>query len=542
METRIQASESPYQGAWKVIALPPGRDVTLWIVEISEQDGKPHARIVAPQTPQSTVTFAKADDVSLRIGIKTPFLTYTAVGYRPKDSSQPQQLLGSLEARGRRDMLRMERTTATELPPGGTVTPMPAAEALAQADSLRNPPERERAFRDVMSKFQGQSAAFHAALELTALAAEAGAPDLELRARAEHTMKTAAPYGREMELQAALQVARQFARGERQGVLAVDYARKAQKLLADDDPPMVQVRVLRTLGLALRKTGQSVAARPLEARADQLDEALDKEYEQGMLPFATEAFSGRKTLSDRVVAVELFTSSSCPFCVAADSACAGLDKSFGRKDLAILAYHLPAPLPDPLANRDSEERAAFYRVQTTAALLINGKLGPVVGGSIIEAKDRYDDLRKAILPQLEVLSPIRLKVSAVRRGDKVDILTEASDLPASETLRLRLALLEEKVRRFGPNGQRLHFHVVRALLGGAAGTPLRNKTVRESMTISLQSLSRSLHDYLAKFAPIQTFLEDERPMELRGLKVVALVQDDKTREILQVAQADVAEK
>jgi hypothetical protein len=165
-----------------------------------------------------------------------------------------------------------------------------------------------------------------------------------------------------------------------------------------------------------------------------------------------------------------------------------------------------------------------------------------MGGSITETKDRYDSLRRALAAELEVLSPVKLKVSAMRRGDKIDVLVEAGELPASESLRLRLALTEENVRYPGPNGQRLHHHVVRALLGGTEGVPLRTKSVRQSLTMSLQGLTQSLQNHLSGFARIHTFLEDERPMEFKRLKVVALVQDDKTKEILQAAQADVPEK
>jgi hypothetical protein len=141
-----------------------------------------------------------------------------------------------------------------------------------------------------------------------------------------------------------------------------------------------------------------------------------------------------------------------------------------------------------------------------------------------------------------MLSPVQLKVSALRRGDKIDIQAEAAELPKSESLRLRLALVEEKVRYPGPNGQRLHFHVVRALPGGLEGIPLRTKTARQNMTISLQGLSKSLQDYVGEFDKVQKFLDDERPLELKRLKIVALVQDDKTKEILQAAFADAPEK
>jgi thiol-disulfide isomerase/thioredoxin len=537
-----RAAESPFTGKWKVVALPPGAEVTLWLVQLTEKDGRLQAELAGPQGSGTTIGSVEADDKALHLALKSPFLAYKLSVYPSKSSTTGAPLLGSLEARGRRDMVRLERSDLKELPGSGIVAPTAAAEPLQQAESIRDAKEREAAFRSLLTKFAGQPVAFHAALELVALGVESGAADGELRTRADMALKLAANYGPEMEMQAAMRVARQLARGEKQAALALDYARKAQRLLAEDDSAAVRVRVGRTLALALRRSGQPLAARPLEMLADPLDAALDAECQQATPPFECVPFTGRKTLSDRIVALELFTSSSCPYCVAADLACAGVAKSFGAKDVAILAYHLPIPTPDPLANHDAEKRAAYYNVQSTSALLINGKAGPIVGGSIVEARDRYDDLRKALLPQLEMLSPVQLRVSAIRRGDKIDIQTEAAELPKSETLRLRLAVVEEKVRYPGPNGQRLHFHVVRALLGGVEGIPLRTKTARQNMTISLQGLTKSLQDYLNEFDRVQKFLDDERPLELRRLRIVALVQDDKTKEILQAAFAEAPDK
>jgi hypothetical protein len=540
---RGDGNTSPFIGTWKAIALPPGNEVTLWLLQVTEKDGQPQINLLVPPNAGSSVTAAHVDDRSLRCLIKTPFLTYSLAAYVPKGQTASKQLLGSLEAKGRRDMLRLERTDLRELPPGGVVAPTPAAEALQQAEAMRDAKDREVAFRSLLNRFAGQSVAFHAALELTALAAETGAADSELKARADTALKLAEGYGREMEMQAAVQVARQMARGDKTAVLALDYARKAQKLMKDDDPAAVQVRVLRTLVLTMSKAGHTLASRPFEARAIQLDDALDREYQQATLPFVPEPFAGRKTLSDRVVAVELFTSSSCPYCIAADLACLGIDKSLRPSDVVVLAYHLPIPVPDPLANRDNEKRAGYYAVQATSALLINGKVGPIVGGSIVEAKDRYDDLRKAVVQQLEVLSPVKLKVSATRRGDKIDIQTEVAELNRTgDDMRLRLALVEDMVRYSGPNGQRFHFHVVRALLGGVEGMPLRNKATRQTTTISLQGVTRSLQDYLNDFAKVHRFLDDERPLDFKRLKIVALVQDDKIKEILQAAQAEVPDK
>jgi hypothetical protein len=54
------------------------------------------------------------------------------------------------------------------------------------------------------------------------------------------------------------------------------------------------------------------------------------------------------------------------------------------------------------------------------------------------------------------------------------------------------------------------------------------------------SLKKKLADYLDKHAAKRPFPGKERPMELKKLKVVAFVQNDRGGEVLQAAQVDVA--
>jgi hypothetical protein len=52
----------------------------------------------------------------------------------------------------------------------------------------------------------------------------------------------------------------------------------------------------------------------------------------------------------------------------------------------------------------------------------------------------------------------------------------------------------------------------------------------------LKDLTESLDKYLDK----KHFDEDERPLELKHLKVVALIQASKSKAVLQAAQVDIA--
>jgi hypothetical protein len=101
-------------------------------------------------------------------------------------------------------------------------------------------------------------------------------------------------------------------------------------------------------------------------------------------------------------------------------------------------------------------------------------------------------------------------------------------------------LIEDVVRYVGSNGQRLHHHVVRALPGGDEGFAV-GEGGKHTASVNLGKLRKALDTYLTEFAAKRPFRDDERPMDLSWLRVVAFVQDDDSREILAARQVDVPE-
>jgi hypothetical protein len=81
--------------------------------------------------------------------------------------------------------------------------------------------------------------------------------------------------------------------------------------------------------------------------------------------------------------------------------------------------------------------------------------------------------------------------------------------------------------------------VVRALPGGPDGFKLTEQESKHTATVSLDELRKELTQYLDTYAAEKRpFPRADRPMAMKQLKVIALVQDDKTGEILQAAVAD----
>ena len=214
--------------------------------------------------------------------------------------------------------------------------------------------------------------------------------------------------------------------------------------------------------------------------------------------------------------------------------------------MVLLEYHLHIPGPDPLTNLDSVRRKKYYAewLEGTPTLFVNGKVVPGFGGGKQQGEEQFKTLRKAIEPILETASKADLHLSVDRKGDNITMNASIHDLKGNQAgakPRLRFVLIEDVVSFAGHNGQRLHHHVVRAFPGGAAGFAVTTKEKEYTASVALSDLRDRLNDYLEAIGDGDVFPEYERPLKLKHLKVVALVQDDTTREILQAAQADVPE-
>jgi len=180
-------------------------------------------------------------------------------------------------------------------------------------------------------------------------------------------------------------------------------------------------------------------------------------------------------------------------------------------------------------------------------LFLNGKLKSEDGGGDFEASERYDEYVEGITPLLETPANGVLKVTAKRAENKVEITAEASEVDAKmdSNVRLRLALVEEKVQYKGGNGIPEYHHVVRDMPGGLAGIPVKGGSAKQSVTVDLDDLKKELKKYLENYNKES---EDKFPkklpeIELKNLRVVAFLQSDKTQEVMQAMQVDVkAEK
>lgn len=274
-----------------------------------------------------------------------------------------------------------------------------------------------------------------------------------------------------------------------------------------------------------------------------LEERLDEAYQKRFAPIPISPYAGREDPANNQVALaELFTGTGCFPCVAPEVAFEALARTFKGTELIVLQYHLHVPTPDPLTNPDSEARAKYYMpTMATPFIFVGGKEAGRSGGKRQEASGRYDHYREAIEGQLKQHTPTNIDLTAKRDDDQIAIEVKLSHVEPREKLRLRLALVEEKVRFTGLNGVRLHHSVVRAMPGGADGIAVTEPDMTHHVTVNVGELQESLASYLADFE--KQFSQDNnnsfefpaKPLDLANLGVAAFLQDDETQEVMQAA-------
>lgn len=327
----------------------------------------------------------------------------------------------------------------------------------------------------------------------------------------------------------------------------LELADKAAKLMSDKTDISIQVRVLKVLRDAQEKAGKADLARQTDVRLTKLEEQIDREYLAKVPPFKPTKFQGRKNMSDRVAVFELFTGAQCPPCVAADVAFDALLKSYKPTELVMIQYHMHIPGPDPMTNPDTEARWKYYIKEGMRAgvpySIFNGKPQGGGGGGMAASETKYKQYKGIIDSLLEEENNIKIGGSVTSRGDKIAIKIDVDGIKeANDNLKLRLVLVEETIKYVGGNGIRMHHQVVRAMPGGVDGMAIKEKSGSQTAEVDLTELRKKLKAYLEDFEKDGgEFSNPNKPLALKNLRVIAMLQDDGTKEILQAVQFEVPE-
>jgi hypothetical protein len=555
-------------GNWRLTTMAPSgnAEITDWMLKIEAKDGQSTATLLAanPAFKQAELVGYACKGETVRLVVKTQSGELTFEGRISKDGKKIVGMFGSedepnaaymalttmtrLEEKdvsrklGIAQLEELERlkTLAKSLERKGKETDDTDAQFKLLQQAVEAYKQAELAapdlYLDLVAKQPNTFAAERAAMVLLKDAAFDG-NTAELKRLADVASKQSAEFGLAWHVHVNMEIAAALLKRNKAD-LAVDSARRADQAVDAEAPFPLQLKVLRQLSKTLTEAGKGAEQKTV---AERIEKVLDREYLATMPPFKGQPFTGRKAASDRVIVMELFTGAQCPPCVATDLAFDVLHNTYKASEVVLIQYHLHIPGPDPMTNADTESRAKYYKVSSTPSTLFNGANKGSGGGAVAAAEKKYDAFREIINPLLEEPTKLKITASAKRAADKIQIQTEVAGVPdPSGDLKLRLVLVEETVSFAGSNKIRIHHQVVRAMPGGVDGVALKNGTQSTKNEVDLKELRGQLGEYLDNYAATKrAFPQPGRPMEMHDLRVIAFVQDDSSKEILQAVQVNV---
>lgn len=475
-------------------------------------------------------------------------LTKTDLAFTRRPVPEPLRELASLNSRV--NLFRFQAGAAKDAP-----TREEAQRRLAEAEEITRA-ATPLLCEAVVTWHADNPAVFEAGLTLLRKAALPRASPARVAAWARAVVGAAEPFGRCWLQEQTLQVAEALAAQPGYGAAAVEYARRAEEHLTDQDTDTLKARTLTALTAAHERAGQPAEARQAQARLARIEGILDAKYRKEFPPLQVPRVEGGGKSGGRAVVLEFFTGTQCGSCNAPYLALDALLKSYELDEFVLLQYHISQAGPDPMVNPDAEARRAYYAgayptgFPPTPAVVLDGKPDAPSGhashgkkGDLLkEARRKYNLYAEAIDQRREVAPPIRVAARVERQGDRLAIRVEVRGLPdPGAGKRLRVVLAEDAVRHMGGNGLRFHHCVVRAMPGGPAGLALRAADGEYAFDVSLAEVRETLSRHLDELASRRSGPGLDLPPELRDLRVVAFVQNDATREILQGCQVRVSE-
>src|ERR1043166_1172460 len=480
--TPVVAQEDGLTGYWK-FNVHDGGIQSYWLMHIEkDKDNK----LVVSAEPLNGAPKVKTTDVAIDGDTMRMKLIATI-----NTSQGPKQLTFEFEARLPNPGAKKIFGSFSE---GGSTVAV-----VLETTAAKTPFEVDR---EMVLKTPNDPRTPAAVIDLIEKAKENKVDAKDLQAWVDTSMKTAEILGPHFQRKHGIRMLSGLQGQKAYESIAVETARRLIKLADPKLPLDAQSEVLGAAAKALRTTGEAKEAETLAVRLDGLEVKAYEEY-NAKPPFKTEKFTGRKAKSNRAVLVELFTGAQCPPCVAADLAFDGLERTYGPGEVVLLQYHMDIPAPEPMINKDADDRFKHYadafpkQVRGMPTALFNGKIEAPGGGSRDDAVDKYKEYCEAVNKRLELADAVKLAASAARTGEKIDITAkvEGVDKPGAK-VRLRLVLVEDWVRFKGGNGIQYHHRVVRAMPGGVRGIAIEGKDLEHKANVDLDELRANLNRYL----------------------------------------------
>jgi hypothetical protein len=229
-----------------------------------------------------------------------------------------------------------------------------------------------------------------------------------------------------------------------------------------------------------------------------------------------------------------------------DLAFDALIERYPKADVAVLLYHQNRPRPDPMTNPNSMARYDYFEAHGVPTYAIDGKAQ--TGGGGREQAAGYatrlaDEIDKAL--QTEARATIELKAS--RDGRTIPVTVKISGIdPGATHLKLHIVVAEKMVRYSGESGIRFHPLVVRSVAQIAVDDVAPKSIVQNFDLDKIAAEIHAYHDAFEKhddrFNQDGTFRWPDRleHIDADRLAIVAFLEDDTTKRILQSASVDLS--
>ena len=235
----------------------------------------------------------------------------------------------------------------------------------------------------------------------------------------------------------------------------------------------------------------------------------------GRVETASFALVPQSTGLQRVVLLEDFSNTGCIPCVAADSIVTEFVAFYGSGRLVVIQYHISYPYPlDPFylaAMQQNNARSSYYGVGPIPLVVLDGLLSPVAtDGSAVQ---------QAIEDRLAVESLVELRTwnDIVGSSGQVGAEIICPSEPPAGSLRLHLVVLESNILYDASNGLDHFDNIMRVMLPDASGI---------SISLTADDTLNFNQDYTV-----------DPDWAVENLSVVAFIQDESTREIIQAASS-----
>jgi hypothetical protein len=319
----------------------------------------------------------------------------------------------------------------------------------------------------------------------------------------------------------------------------------------------------------------SVYAKQHQGKTDGIEEYLNAEFKKSYSnPVKSEKYRNAANRSDRTVLVEFVTGAGCVPCIPFDYAFERVLEDYSPKDVALIVYHTHAPTMDPLANHSSDSRYKYYNLNGAPNIFIDGKKFEKEGdynggeGERKEIQPIADEVFADLKKDLELPASATVKLKAKRTGQKVSVDVDADNFKdVSDDVTLHVALVENETAYSGENGLRFHPMVVRALAGDnekrVFGFKIDNskrnkfeyvfdvdKIIAQNFAYYDTQTSERMQEFISRMGGKMpeginlsfSFNYKKNQIDSHRLSVVAFLQDNKTKKILQSSMANLALK